>query len=802
MASERVEATGIDRPPRGFRLVARYALLGAVTFVVLFPIYTMVIASLKPGNRVLVRPLVPDSFTLDAFRAAWTDGHLGRFLLNSAIVAVAVTLFQLASRRCCRPTPSRVLRGKRLVFAVFLATLLVPWVTLVVNRRTVDQLGWINTYQGLAAPFLATAFGTFLLRQVFLQLPKDLRGAARMDGLGHLGFLLEVAVPSLSPDHGTRWCCSRSCRAGTNTSAESRDHRDGHEHGAVRAPHAPRRHQPAQPRVGRHDHRRPADLRRAPRLPEAPDPWPDRRGPVEDDPMIAARRSPTARRARPIIVIGVAAAGLLAGCSGSGSLLTTPATTPRPRRSRRPRATTRDQGPAATRRPPTRRRPERRRPVRWRCPISPTCPTAALGAITDPVKVRFWHGMNGVNETAIGALVDGSTTPARTGSVVADNQGGYEAVIDKFLQSSDGVVPIWSDPRYGTQVMIDTGAIVPAQACIESSEYDTSSFLDIALRNYATAGVRWACRSTRRSGALRQHQDPRGLGLDPTMLSELRRGCATCEQIVASGSAPTCLSLDSGSDSGGGWFVEQWIANAGLAYADHDSGRTAPAERPVGRAGRRRARVSFLAGMIDDGLAVYVGDNSSGQEQFLRMVSRSARRHDDRDLGRAGAGHRRARRRHDPRPDRRRHRDQSAPGASPTPTAVPKRSGALHRGPDVMTPWSPGRGTSCASSRPRRPSRRGPRPQLHPRPLRRRRARSIASAYRDDPRYRVAFDQLVATADAPLAVAPLLGADGPGAGRARDGDGGDLQGRRRDGRADAAARADALIADCAARNGG
>ncbi|MEZ5217957.1 MAG: carbohydrate ABC transporter permease [Ilumatobacteraceae bacterium] len=201
MASERVEATGIDRPPRGFRLVARYALLGAVTFVVLFPIYTMVIASLKPGNRVLVRPLVPDSFTLDAFRAAWTDGHLGRFLLNSAIVAVAVTLFQLVTSLLSAYAFAFLrFRGKRLVFAVFLATLLVPVeVTLVVNRRTVDQLGWINTYQGLAAPFLATAFGTFLLRQVFLQLPKDLRDAARMDGLGHLGFLREVAVPLARP---------------------------------------------------------------------------------------------------------------------------------------------------------------------------------------------------------------------------------------------------------------------------------------------------------------------------------------------------------------------------------------------------------------------------------------------------------------------------------------------------------------------------------------------------------------------------------------------------------------------------
>ena len=84
-----------------------------------------------------------------------------------------------------------------------MATLLVPFeVTLLVNRRTVDSLGWLNTYQGLAVPFLATAFGTFLLRQVFMQIPKDLNEAAAMDGIGHWGFMREVAVPLVRPTLG------------------------------------------------------------------------------------------------------------------------------------------------------------------------------------------------------------------------------------------------------------------------------------------------------------------------------------------------------------------------------------------------------------------------------------------------------------------------------------------------------------------------------------------------------------------------------------------------------------------------
>ena len=92
---------------------------------------------------------------------------------------------------------------KRLVFGIFLSTLLVPLeVTLVVNRRTIDSLGWLNSFQGLTIPFVATAFGTFLLRQVFMQIPPDLREAAQMDGLGHWGFMREVAIPLVRPTLG------------------------------------------------------------------------------------------------------------------------------------------------------------------------------------------------------------------------------------------------------------------------------------------------------------------------------------------------------------------------------------------------------------------------------------------------------------------------------------------------------------------------------------------------------------------------------------------------------------------------
>jgi sn-glycerol 3-phosphate transport system permease protein len=201
--AERTLAAPWERPTPGGAL-GRYVLLAAIAAIVLFPVYTTVIASLKPGNRVLVNPLVPDSFTLRALSDAWTDGRLGRFLLTSLVAAVLVTAGQVVTS-LLSAYAFALLRfpGRNVLFVVFLATLLVPLeATLVVNRHTIDSLGWLNSYQGLVVPFLATAFGTFLMRQALMSLPKDLRDAALIDGIGHLGFLRHVAVPLVRPTLG------------------------------------------------------------------------------------------------------------------------------------------------------------------------------------------------------------------------------------------------------------------------------------------------------------------------------------------------------------------------------------------------------------------------------------------------------------------------------------------------------------------------------------------------------------------------------------------------------------------------
>ena len=135
---------------------------------------------------------------------AWNIGDLGRLMLNSVVVAVAVTLgVIITSLLSAYAFAFLNFPGKGPVFIFFLAMLLVPAeLTVVVNQRTIDSLGWINSYQGLIVPLLATTFGTFLVRQVFLTVPKDLREAAALDGVGHFRFLWEVAMPLCRPTLG------------------------------------------------------------------------------------------------------------------------------------------------------------------------------------------------------------------------------------------------------------------------------------------------------------------------------------------------------------------------------------------------------------------------------------------------------------------------------------------------------------------------------------------------------------------------------------------------------------------------
>lgn len=194
---------GADAPRSPWKQAGWYVVLTALSVVVLFPIYmTLVRALSTPASYFREgRPLRPVDVQWDVFSKAFSEGDLGNKAVTSAVVTGLIVGAQLLTS-VLAAYAFAFLRfpGRRVLFALFMATLMLPIeVTLIANVQTMRDLGWLNTYQGLAAPFLATAFGTFLLRQGFLGIPPDLRDAATLDGFGHLAFLRRVVLPVTRP---------------------------------------------------------------------------------------------------------------------------------------------------------------------------------------------------------------------------------------------------------------------------------------------------------------------------------------------------------------------------------------------------------------------------------------------------------------------------------------------------------------------------------------------------------------------------------------------------------------------------
>ena len=194
---------GTPRHRKRAALAGRYLLLGMLAVIVIFPIYIAVVNSLLSPAQIASRPpiLFPTHPNFSTYAQAWSQGHLGRYLLNSFVVTFVIVAGELATSIAAGYAFAFLeFPFKRTIFVVFLATMMVPLeVTFFTNLQTVVSLGWYNTYLGLTVPFLATGFGAFLLRQAFLGLPHELRDAAKLDGLGHWRFLSWIVVPLSRP---------------------------------------------------------------------------------------------------------------------------------------------------------------------------------------------------------------------------------------------------------------------------------------------------------------------------------------------------------------------------------------------------------------------------------------------------------------------------------------------------------------------------------------------------------------------------------------------------------------------------
>jgi sn-glycerol 3-phosphate transport system permease protein len=170
-----------------------------IIFATLFfsPVVIALMMSFMENQDILTGQIVPAYITFDNYIMVLDRFPFLHFLMNSFIVSVMIMTAQLiVSSLAAYAFVFLKFKGRDVLFILFIATMMVPWeATIIPNFHTVRDLNWINTYWGLTVPFFAIAFGTFLLRQNFKQIPMELKEASEVAGVGSFRFYLTIVLP-------------------------------------------------------------------------------------------------------------------------------------------------------------------------------------------------------------------------------------------------------------------------------------------------------------------------------------------------------------------------------------------------------------------------------------------------------------------------------------------------------------------------------------------------------------------------------------------------------------------------------
>jgi multiple sugar transport system permease protein len=177
--------------------------LAVIAVLVVFPLVWMLAVSLMPSGTAssFPPPLLPDHPTLDNYRELFAHQRMGRYLLNSVIVATGATLCSLLFNGLAGYAFAKLrFAGRERLARVLLAGLLVPaQVTMIPLFGMMKALGLVNTYAAAIVPMSATVFGIFLVRQYAFGIPDEMLDAARIDGAGEWQIFRMIVAPLLVP---------------------------------------------------------------------------------------------------------------------------------------------------------------------------------------------------------------------------------------------------------------------------------------------------------------------------------------------------------------------------------------------------------------------------------------------------------------------------------------------------------------------------------------------------------------------------------------------------------------------------
>ena len=186
-----------------YKRLLLYLLIISILFLYLFPLFWKISTSLKESDEVFSGyNLIPRKVTWENYKIAWSKFNVKIYLKNTILVS---SLIMLGTLICCSMAGFAFgqlqFPGRDILFFLYLGTMMVPGaVTLIPSYYIILRLNMANTFAGLILPFFfGSAFGTFLLRQFYMTLPKDLFEAATIDGAGYFQIWLKVMLPLSKP---------------------------------------------------------------------------------------------------------------------------------------------------------------------------------------------------------------------------------------------------------------------------------------------------------------------------------------------------------------------------------------------------------------------------------------------------------------------------------------------------------------------------------------------------------------------------------------------------------------------------
>jgi multiple sugar transport system permease protein len=181
--------------------IITHVILICGSIIMVLPFVWMLLTSLKPDSELLLSSWIPHHFAWQNYIRAWTAAPFGTFYLNSIIVTVLATAGQILTSAMAGYAFSKIrFFGKNVVFFAILGALMIPLQSIIIPLYLIlVGFHWTNTLTGLIVPMIPSAFGVFLFKQFFDDIPSDLEEAAFLDGAGRYRILFQIFIPLSKP---------------------------------------------------------------------------------------------------------------------------------------------------------------------------------------------------------------------------------------------------------------------------------------------------------------------------------------------------------------------------------------------------------------------------------------------------------------------------------------------------------------------------------------------------------------------------------------------------------------------------